>query len=413
MKKSILHTIPINKLIESSILSYQKERRFPSEKLKTVSIWKKLWNERQLKKILNKLLDEQKPYVPELREYFEAPFNSSSSAVKEVKSLLIQALQKMDTRKLLFDQPFLYYFITQGYMDVAEEFLHRAKKEDSHLSSEEIFQALRNVWIMNSLQLYWNNPLSLTAPMYAYSMLYPYTDNLLDDSNVNDRTKQVFNYRLGKVLTGETVSSNQITEKRIFSLVEEIRCHYPIKTNPEVMESVQLIHKAQVESLLQGKDEPLTEREILTISFYKGGTSVLADAYLIKGTLTKEEMQFAFQYGVFLQLLDDLQDKKEDEENHSQTLFSTKRTQESIDREIRSLISYIYFVNSENGLDKQNTILMKQVISQCTLLVVVEAIGKNPDIVTRSMYKELESYSKVRLKFYKELENKMKEFLEQ
>ncbi|OJF97020.1 hypothetical protein [Alkalibacterium sp. 20] len=413
LKEPLLHIIPIEELMESSIASFQKEKTFSSDKFKKIPLWKKLLHERQLKKQLSNLLDELEPYVPEIRDHIESRSETSFPAQKEVKTLLVEFLQEMDKRKLLFDQPFLNYFISQGYMDVAEEFLFRARKEDTGLTDQEIFQALRNVWIMNSLQLYWDIPLQLTTPMYAYSMLYPYTDNLLDDPDINDRTKHEFNHRLAKVLSGETVVSNQITEKRIFSLVEQIKSHYPEVTHPEVSESIQLIHKAQVESLLQGKTEQLTEEEILTISFFKGGTSVLADAYLIKGNLTEKEMDFAFQYGAILQLLDDLQDKKEDEASHNQTLFSIKNTQESNDKEIRRLISYIFSVNIENASDNQNTTLMKEVISQCTLLMVMQAVGDSPEIVSRSLYKELESYSKVRLTFYNELQNKMKVFLEQ
>jgi hypothetical protein len=49
-----------------------------------------------------------------------------------------------------------------------------------------------------------------------------------------------------------------------------------------------------------------TVDKILPISFFKGGTSVLADAFLVKGNLNIKEMHFAFAYGSFLQLLDDL-----------------------------------------------------------------------------------------------------------
>ncbi|WP_423189321.1 hypothetical protein ACO1PF_12145 [Alkalibacterium sp. f15] len=413
LKEPILHTIPIEDLMKSSIADYQKEKTFPSDKLNKTSLWKKLLHERQLKKLFNNLLDELEPYLPEIKDQIESRTETSSPDLQEVKSLLVEFLQEIDKRELLFDQPFLNYFISQGYMDVAEAFLLRARKEDSRLIDQEIFQALRNVWIMNSLQLYWDISLELTTPMYAYSMLYPYTDNLLDDPDISDRTKYEFNQRLAAVLSGETVVSTQIIEKRIFSLVEQIKSHYPEDTHPEVTESIQLIHRAQVESLLQGKSEPLTEEEILTVSFFKGGTSVLADAYLIKGSLTKNEMDFAFQYGALLQLLDDLQDKKEDEKNLDQTLFSIKHTEESIDKEIRRLIAYIYSVNVENKSDNHNTALLKEVISQCTLLMVMQTVGDSPEMVTRSLYKELESYSKVRLSFYNELQKKMKEFLGQ
>ncbi|SFC45769.1 hypothetical protein SAMN04488102_10756 [Alkalibacterium subtropicum] len=405
------HTIPIDELMALSVEEYNKERPFPADRMKKIPLWKKLWNERRLKKLINKLLDDIGPYVPEIREHMDEPGEIPASVMDEVKALLIDAMKTIDEKKLLFERPFLAHFIEQGYLDVAETFIFRTRNEDSRLDNAEVFQALRNVWIMNSLQLCWEIPLALTPPMYAYSLLYPYTDNMLDDPNISPEAKQTFNRRLGKVLAGEHLSSNEPVEQRIFALVEMIKDDFPQAHFPPVTESIQLIHEGQVKSLLQSSGPPLSQEEIRTISFFKGGTSVLADAYLIKGTLTREESTFAFHYGAFLQLLDDLQDKDTDETERNQTLFSRKQDKAAVDQEIRRLITYIFTVNTVDTEDSSAAALMKDVISQCTLLMVMEAVGKNPETVTRSLYKELESFSNVRLTFYKELENKASDIL--
>lgn len=74
----------------------------------------------------------------------------------------------------------------------------------------------------------------------------------------------------------------------------------------------------------------------------KGGTSVIADGYLVHGVMTEEEALFAFGFGVVcdflptifcyltllfmfnkcLQLVDDLQDTLKDTEVNHQTLFT-------------------------------------------------------------------------------------------
>lgn len=120
-------------------------------------------------------------------------------------------------------------------------------------------------------------------------------------------------------------------------------------------------------------------------------------------------MFFSFQYGAFLQLLDDLQDKDEDEFESSQTLFTNLKAGEKADSEIRHLIAYIYSVNTPSASDSSNTTLLKEVISQCTLLMIMEAVGKQPSIISDTFYKEIESYSKVRLSFYKKLNKRIKE----
>ena len=158
----------------------------------------------------------------------------------------------------------------------------------------------------------------------------------------------------------------------------------------------------------QDSDEILTNDKILPISFFKGGTSVLADAFLVKGNLNIDEMYFAFTYGTFLQLLDYLQDAEEDKKDRHQTLFSTRNENEIVDNEIKRLISYIFKLNTVNDPNTETMSFMKQVISSCTLIMVMEAVGRNPELISNELYKELESYSKVRLSYYKKFEEKIK-----
>jgi hypothetical protein len=55
--------------------------------------------------------------------------------------------------------------------------------------------------------------------------------------------------------------------------------------------------------------------------------------------------------------------------------------------------------------------LMKEVITSCTLVMVMDAAGRNPGLISHRLYKELESYSKVKLSFYKEFEDKIKSLI--
>lgn len=401
-------TIPIDTLQNRITHAFHSAGPFPSDKMKKVPFVKKLWNEHRLKRLLNKALKELDPLLPIIEEHIESGSETLSPELEEVKVLMVRLLHKLDKQKLLFDEPFLTFFIEKGYMTVAEEFVQRVRKEDGQLSNEEIFQALRNVWIMNSLQIFWEIPLKLSIPMTAYSLLYPYTDNFLDDAAIDINAKKAFNKRLSRALDGEHVSSDSRTERRIYSLVESILTIYPKHTHPEVTESIQLIHQAQIDSMRQCLSDDLAREDVLAISLFKGGTSVLADAYLVKGSLSKKEMAFAYNYGAFLQLLDDLQDVKSDQEEGNQTLFSVRQSGEDRVGLIRQLISLITDINSPEDDDSPVQLKMKKVILNCTMLMIMETVGKNPDLVTSSFYKELEAASKVRLKTYTTLESKIK-----
>jgi hypothetical protein len=45
--------------------------------------------------------------------------------------------------------------------------------------------------------------------------------------------------------------------------------------------------------------------------------------------------------------------------------------------------------------------------------MIMEAVGRNPGAVTAAFYKELEACSKVRLSFYKKLNDKISTFFEE
>ncbi|MDF2840080.1 MAG: hypothetical protein K0Q99_852, partial [Clostridia bacterium] len=329
------NSIPIEVLLNGAINEYLSNNESQLKKLKKVSFIKKIRNKRALKGLSEKLMNNLEPYKTELQEKLNSKPDFSSPEVKMVKSIVTDFILEVDKRKLVFDRPFLNFFLEQGYLEVAQEFITRARKEDSELKYEEIFQAMRNVWIMNSLQIFWGLPLEMTPSVYAYSMLYPYTDNFLDNPEVNGEEKIKFNQRLSKVLNGEKLTPTNFIEEKVFSLVDQIESQYSRDRFPEVFDSLRLIQEAQTESIKQDKDELLAYDEILPISFFKGGTSVLADAFLVKGTLTIKEMNFAFAYGSFLQLLDDLQDAVADKRDNHQTLFSIGNNSELIDNEVR------------------------------------------------------------------------------
>ena len=71
--------------------------------------------------------------------------------------------------------------------------------------------------------------------------------------------------------------------------------------------------------------------DVLEIVFEKGGTSVLADAWLAAGTLAPIAGEFAFAWGVAQQLGDDFQDVAADIRNGIRTAFSEAVEREPLD----------------------------------------------------------------------------------
>ncbi|RPI97560.1 MAG: hypothetical protein EHM31_13325, partial [Candidatus Aminicenantes bacterium] len=106
--------------------------------------------------------------------------------------------------------------------------------------------------------------------------------------------------------------------------------------------SLLTIYNAQVKSLLQQRPEAAPSPEdILAISLEKGGTSVLADGYLVAGSLEPADEDFCFGFGTFLQLADDLQDIAEDSRCGHRTLFSIGGAGAPLDATAIRLESYL------------------------------------------------------------------------
>jgi hypothetical protein len=209
------------------------------------------------------------------------------------------------------------------FAEIAIQFARQARQFDPGIRFADIYQAARNVITTNMLQRLWGMPVMLNQAIFAYSMLYPYTDNYLDDPALSRTEKRAFSQRFSLRLEGETVQPANVHETRIFDLVSLIEAEYERTLYPQVFDSLLAIHRGQTRSLalLQPGAAPYM-LDVLGISLEKGGTSTLADGYLIAGSLTALQAQFAFGLGAFLQLGDDLEDVIEDRQAGIQTLFS-------------------------------------------------------------------------------------------
>lgn len=296
---------------------------------------------------------------------------------------------------LNIENPEFEEVIITSFTNVAEVFIDSAKEFDENISMQDIAQAIRNVWIMNMIQVIANKEIEHTQSIFAYSMLYPYTDNYLDDTHISNEQKKEFNQRLEQRLKGENISSNNSNEKKIYSLISMIEQEYPRNKYPQVFDSILCIHSGQCRSLIQQNKSANPDKEkTLDISVEKGGTSVLADAYLVCGNLDAELSDLMFGFGFVLQLIDDLQDAKEDYANNHMTVFSQSMKKQKLDILTSKLINFTL-----NGLDfdsyQKSPYLddIKKLIIDNTLILVFEAIWENRRCYTRKFIKQYKKFS--------------------
>lgn len=197
-------------------------------------------------------------------------------------------------------------------------FLQDAKQFDAALSDEEIFQALRNIWIVFMLQMIFQKPITYHSAIFGYSMLYPYSDNYLDQHAESEKDKILFNNWFTRRLHGFHDETSSPLLQKISALVQKIENEYDRELYPDVYESLYHIQDAQI--LSQRQYKKLSSMELCDIAIIKGGASVVADGFLIDGALSETEKQFCMDFGFSLQIADDIQDIKEDQMQHHHTM---------------------------------------------------------------------------------------------
>ena len=233
-----------------------------------------------------------------------------------------ERLQQFGHDRLGWPDGYRRLLLGDSFYESALAFVRDARAFDPGLRLEHVGQALRNVWIGNSFQMLLDRPVELRPGLFAYSMLYPVTDNWLDDPEVSTSAKRSFNERFGRRLAGWSVCPADERDAAVGQLVERIEGEWPRDRFPSVYASLLAIHDGQMRSLDQQGTRWLPDADLLDISFRKGGSSVLTDLYLVTDRPHPIEERFAFGYGVFLQLLDDLQDVEADLAAGHETLFT-------------------------------------------------------------------------------------------
>jgi hypothetical protein len=287
------------------------------------------------------------------------------------------------------------------FSDVTEDFLRKARAFDAKLGMEDIYQAERNAWTAHALQWLLGHPVQLSPAIFAYSMLYPYTDNYLDDPKISSKNKRAFIERLSRRVKGDALTAVDAQERVIFNLVTMIEDQYSRIDNPDVYESLLAIHDAQIQSLnLQRQAAAPRDVDVLGLSFYKGGTSVLTDGYLAGGSLSTLQRQYTYGHGVLAQLLDDLEDVDQDSKDGRLTVYSRQAGQGPLDADaIRAFHFGQRILMSLDCFEVDESI--RGLIRRGTNLLLIDAISRTDGHYTPSFLCELEAHFPFRFSFLK------------
>ncbi len=340
---------------------------------------------------------------------------STRSQRRTARSRLTSAFTNFAKACLDLDDSHLELLLNDGFSAVTTQLAQEARHIDPDVSAADIFQGSRNAWTACGLQTLMGQQIRLTPAIFAYSMLYPYTDNYLDDPATSLGAKLAFSNRFRQRLDGYTVAPFNDREATIWRLLEIVEEQYPRAAWPEVYASLLAIHRAQENSVSMLRFGPsLADVNVLKLSFEKGGASVLADAYLAAGSLSPDEARVAFGWGVLLQLVDDLQDLQQDLREGNLTVFTQSAACPHLglpfgvpldDLTTRTLnfgyrvMGQVDRMSSDHSARKdtapKHKPLREMIRMSCSLLLIWSA-GESAKLYTRDYLADLETHSPFR-----------------
>lgn len=298
----------------------------------------------------------------------------------------------------------------ENFFDSTKTFIRKAKEFDKNLNYVDIGQAMRNVWIINLLQASFGEKVEFSKAILGYSMLYPYTDNYLDDIKIDINEKKDFNHNLKKKLKGEVIESKNEYEKLVYKLVEYIEKTFERNKYNKLYEALLLIHEGQIKSLNQQEYISVPyENNILEISIEKGGSSVLVDGFLTKGKLNKDEISFCIFYGFLLQLADDLQDVKIDIANNHTTIMSQLASRYKLDTIANKLINFTLTVLNDSTCFKGRNIMeLKELIKINCIMLILFSVILSKEFFSIEYIKSIEEYLPFSIKYIEKIKYKLR-----
>ncbi len=330
------------------------------------------------------------------------------AARRAMRERAIAAFGRFSAKALELEEPAIA-LLREEFLPVGTALARFARSFDPALPMASIIQACRNAWTACGMQPLLGLKVRLTPSILAYSLLYPYSDNQLDDEFMTSERKLRFSERFRRRLSGENVVAPNHTERAISKLVGLIEGQYSRERFPQVYECLLSIHRAQEQSLSQLRNRnAYSDAEILRVSCEKGGSSVLADACLSHPLLGQEQSRFAFEWGVLLQLGDDLQDLREDLSRGSMTLFShAAATEAKLDPLTTQLLRFAEHVGESMEILPHGSSVMKRLLKSSWRSLIVRAIADSQEFFSPAFVEEAERYSPFRFHFLRQRQKRI------
>ncbi len=188
---------------------------------------------------------------------------------------------------------------------------------------------------------------------WAVSALHPVQDRLIDEFEL---TKQELNSITDALNSNIDYSLVSERIKPLIHLINIVYSHLPASKHKRLQNILNNLQRIQIDSMLQKKKNAnsLSENDLLSISFTKGGYAFALFAYVINGELDSYEFEHFFSMGAIFQLMDDLHDLEDDLLQGSDTIFTRDvRNNKKIDATLYGLMEMQRTFETRCGLPEK------------------------------------------------------------
>lgn len=356
--------------------------------------------------------DMQKKENEALIEEFSARMQKKAEQRPEGKDGLKQWEQEMEQElkcflekeKMLSLSEWINSVLFHEFEKETKHFIDRVRGFDADLNAGQIWQAMRNYFIYAMIVEMQGERQNAADPILAYSLLYPYTDNYIDDKTTTKKEKERYNRMIARKLKGEPVLAQSALEEKTCRLLDMIGDAYEGEAKKKVIGTLLQLLEAQNYSIRQQK-AGISEDEILGISIWKGSTSVLADYLFATQDWREKEEGFYLRFGFLLQLVDDLQDMEEDKKEGSHTLMIKAAEQKRLEGQVNRLLWFIW--DTVRAFEPRNPGLKGFVLKNCVEITLL-SVAMSAQHFLKEYIKALEPYLPLSVEFIKKMKKQQK-----
>jgi actin-related protein len=304
--------------------------------------------------------------------------------------------------------------LQQSIEEEMQRFVKLAHEADPEMSDRDVYRAKTNAWPLFNLQALFGKKVENTGPILGFSMLYPLTDDIMDDMGMDKEVKKDFILRFGRLIAeGESPLAHPKNPReqkiwRMFHLIEEgvDRGLYP-----GAYKAMSDLHNAQIKSAIQqpSPEEGIpSEEAIFPITIEKGAGSIFSDGYIIEGNLSFKQAEFVANFGSITQFINDIHSVKKDLEEGQYTPFNlTYRKGEKLDKMMNKIFRYI----NNTFRDYEKNVLHDSPISRelskhmafYLSFKFIEEIAINNELFSEEYIKKIEDYIPLSMSSFKRL----------